>query len=92
MRVSLTLTASYHSALTKNQNKLNLVTGQAEIADRMNPWPIGAALPNVHLRQHTYIARQAHGGRPEVGGANGRQTDDSEKAEPIASRSLNWQI
>ncbi len=86
MRVSLTLTASYRSALTTNQNDLNPVAGQAEIADRMTPWPSGAALPNVHF------ARQAHGGRPEAGGAHGRQTDIRKKAEPIARRSLNWQI
>ncbi len=65
MRVSLTLTTSYRSALTENQNKLNLVTGQAEIADRMNPWPIGVASPNVHLGnahilpvRHTAVARR----------------------------------
>ncbi len=31
-------------------------------------------------RQRTYFARQAHGGRPEAGGAHGRQTDIRKKS------------
>jgi len=69
-----------------------LAASQAEIADRMTPWPSGAALPNVHLgTAHISPVRRTAAARRLAARMAGKPIF-AKKAEPIARRSLNWQI